>query len=305
MPNIVNVVGGLGNQLFQYAFGQLIQDATGDLTIYDTSDFISYQKHDGLQLENSFDIILPVVDADQKAQIPQFLKMGNSKKFFYYASSSSLGSKIFEFAGIRTDHKPINYLSLSNRCKYYLGYWQNVAYDHALDALRAKLKFKTSVYEIANRELEKHNANQTETVAVHIRQGDYLTLKNTCHLALPIEQYYLPLMRRLAFELPHARFYIFSDDFEAIKKSAIADMDCVFFDNYPSQSAATDLCIMSTLDHIIMSASSFSWWAAALNNKQGRIYAPHPWVRRKFTEKHHLTAMPMSGWILVNTRHVY
>ena len=58
--NVVNIVGGLGNQLFQYLFGLALEKQSGRPTLYDVSDFAHYKLHGGLAIDRYFALTLSV-----------------------------------------------------------------------------------------------------------------------------------------------------------------------------------------------------------------------------------------------------
>jgi hypothetical protein len=113
------------------------------------------------------------------------------------------------------------------------------------------------------------------SVAVHVRRGDYLVHPafHVCDMA-----YYQESIRKLRSDIPDARFYIFSDDPEWCRgEFREADQEVVDL----GETAANplyDLHLMSLAGHHVIANSTYSWWAAWLGEKPGqRVIMPDRW----------------------------
>lgn len=124
------------------------------------------------------------------------------------------------------------------------------------------------------REAGKDFVNLTNTIAVHVRRGDYLNLQNA-HPVLPLDNYYNAASVSINIERPN--YIIFSDDIEWCKQN-FKHPKCYFVSG---NSDIVDLFLMAQCESHIIANSSFSWWAAwfAKNmfGRKGTVIAPKKW----------------------------
>ena len=115
------------------------------------------------------------------------------------------------------------------------------------------------------------------SIAVHVRRSDKLT--ESVYPVVPLS-FYKNAMEYFRSQYSDCNFYIFSDD-EKWAKTNIRGSDCFHVENEPDAPPAEDLWLMSRCQHNIVPASSFSWWAAWLNeNSRKQIVITHPsyWI---------------------------
>tara|TARA_A100001015_G_scaffold233189_1_gene264282 strand:- start:45 stop:815 length:771 start_codon:yes stop_codon:yes gene_type:complete len=113
------------------------------------------------------------------------------------------------------------------------------------------------------------NLNKKKNVGIHIRRGDYLKLSNTHP---PISKEYIFSSLQL-FEKENFNFLIFSDDIQFVRNEFSGE-NFKFMNNADE---IEDLFALSICDSIIMSNSSFSWWANWLGKKKEKTIAPKNW----------------------------
>jgi hypothetical protein len=141
------------------------------------------------------------------------------------------------------------------------GYWQSEKYfkNYRRDVLRAFSFIWNPLY---------------GTVSVHVRRGDYLTVKRGAMFKHPpvTKEWYERAMKKF----PSYDFLFFSDDIEWCKTTFGWRSDCRFSE---SLDEVGDLEAMSGCEHHICSASTFSWWGAWLNqNWESRVIMPAHWI---------------------------
>lgn len=177
--NVVKLMGGLGNQLYQYAFG-LAQKANGMEVSYDRSWFDN--RINGTHRNYHLD------------------KFGIEVPFNSFLNQQVIHETIYD---------PV-LLEVAN-CNFW-GYWQYVSYyQPILKALQDTLKVKVSFYTTEYKNLLKTAENRVVT-GIHIRRGDYLTTKG--FQVLPVSYYFQALK-----ETNEDLLYIFSDDLPWCKKN--------------------------------------------------------------------------------------
>ena len=292
--DIVNIVGGLGNQLFQYLFGRTLANASGRTMVFDISDFQQYRLHDGLAIEKYFEIELPLVSARQLEQAPWLCRSHPRKRIAARLTSHGLALPIqtdytFDLRRLRVPPRSV---------EYFLGYWQSQAYlaDELLVA-RNSLRFKEEIRLAADRAVDLADITFEGAAAIHLRRGDYVTAPSRApHYALPLG-FYLRAMDIFANERGITKFYVFSDDIEWAKLNFPAQYDLRFIDGSVSDSAGVDMCLMTRFSDMVISNSTFGWWAAALReNENGLVLYPRQWVKPKFANDLTKSAKPIDGW---------
>ena len=123
--------------------------------------------------------------------------------------------------------------------------------------------------------------NSTNSVSVHIRRGDYAIRDTTraFHGLLPLS-YYESSIRKIAETIDKPIFYIFSDDIAWVEKNLQIPYPLQFVHTAEDGYEAVDLKLMSSCKHNIISNSTFSWWAAWLNEHPAKIViAPPHWSK--------------------------
>jgi len=168
------------------------------------------------------------------------------------------------------------------------GYFQSEKYfiDYKEDILK-ELTFKTEILSEAKKIIKSFN-NQ-EIVAVHIRRGDNII--NPVFPLISLEYIQKALNE---FNDKEYNFIIISDDISYCKEIFSEDNNIRFSD---SKNDFVDLCLMSLVDHNIISNSSFSWWGAYLNNNSNKkVIVPSNWFKDKSTNTNDLIP---KEWIII------
>lgn len=263
---IVRIVGGLGNQMFQYAYAKALQQKGYEVRI-DISQFKNYKLHGGYQLhkyqidlkEASF---LQVLFANLR-----FIKPTKEKSLLF-------------------DKK----LLLLQGNKHVKGYFQTEKY---FLNIREQLIHQFTIKEdISNQtsEIAKKIKTQTNTCAVHIRRGDYVSnKKNQAIHGICSLEYYQTAIKLMDEKYKNMHYFIFSDDISWSKEN-LNIKNAIYVDtkSIPHE----DLFLMSLCKHNITANSSFSWWGAWLNQHlEKTVIAPKKWFVSKENE------IACSNWI--------
>lgn len=257
---VINLKGGLGNQLFQYAFVRSLSldldaDIFFDLAHYD-SEYAKSLKHDKYTLHHF--------------RIPEDYQKF-SHEYDLPAPSVNYNELSFnEITGFPSQRN-FNELKLPAR---FDGYWQSEKYFmHHKEIIRDDLQFKAPLKgknkEVAQ-EISDHNS-----VAVHIRRGDYLdyTKFGTCS-----REYYKKSVKFIENHVEDPKFFIFSDDPEWVKENINIDHPHHYVTHNDVTQGHEDMRLMSLCQHFIIANSSFSWWGAWLSNNTDKIVTiPRPW----------------------------
>lgn len=144
-----------------------------------------------------------------------------------------------------------------------------------------------------------------ETVGIHVRRGDYVTISDY-HTNLAVTKYYTLALSRIINLLGYAEIdaVVFSDDIEFCKGYFTEMKSPARFYYAPTTDPVTDLFTLSFADHHIIANSSFGWWAAYLSkNKSGHVISPGnliPWFGPKYDPTVYNTSdLIPSHWIQI------
>lgn len=284
---VVRLRGGLGNQMFQYALGKRIAhefnttlklDLTSLLKTYD-SELVTNRDYqlDIFNLEPSFLI--------QPNLLRQLDKLGLNFVSQFLKGIKLLGIKTYKEKTFTVEDWLIKNAKDNT---LYSGYWQSESYFEAAEnELRKDFEFKESLSQQAQDLYDK--IASVNAVCVHMRRGDYVG--NQAFNGSNLDYFYNAAAHiNRQTERPH--FFVFSDDPEWCKENVKFEQDFTVID-YQTKKVKfkEDLQLMSSCQHFIMSASSFSWWAVWLSNKKGNIViAPEPWFLNSFNDERDLVS---------------
>jgi len=257
---VFQFLGGLGNQMFEYALYYNLQNKGVNCKI-DLSVYEKESTHNGYELERIFKI--------------------NGK----YCSSlekkySKLISKILlVFLGQPYKEKPLQQYLYNPKIEririgFLKGYWQTEKYFLDVEKdIRKKFIFpELNDYKNINvaKEIGTNNS-----ISLHIRRGDYLLGDRDCSLSI---HYYQKAISYINAHIENPYFYVFSDNIEWAKEN-IKNINATYIDWNKKDKSYIDMQLMSMCNHNIIANSSFSWWGAWLNNHKDKIViAPEKWM---------------------------
>lgn len=233
--NIIEICGGLGNQLFQYALGRA-QMENGIRVKYDLSWYKRREKkHPRSYQLDKFHV---------NVKIGSFTASRN-KKFFR--------EKGFDLSLLKKDN-----------CNFK-GYWQYFAYyADILPILKKEFRVKEEFHTKKFLNLKEKVINNNPT-SIHVRRTDYISEKGLCFGYLPFRYYFNAITEKIKGDL-----FIFSDDMQWCKEHFKQDyflqkITFVHLKDY------LDFELMRLCNNNIIANSSFSWWPACLNDNPEKI----------------------------------
>ena len=265
---IVKLMGGLGNQMFQYMFGQYLSKKYNEKIYYDVEFFKHYSESEKLEIRNiellKFNFDIEIVDYKKYP----FLNYNNRKEKFIYLLKGllSLNRNTFNFVSDSKFTLISKVFSIFFRNNYYIGYWQ--AYRYVLDT-----KFKLKENQILINILIKDKILCSNAVSIGIRRGDYVNLKSMiCDV-----DYYKKAINLINKKIDNPVYYIFSDDIEWCRRN-ITFSNKHFFVEANKDTPFENMQLMSLCKHNIISNSTYDWWGAFLNkNKQKIVICSKAW----------------------------
>lgn len=249
---IVLFTAGLGNQIFQYFFCQYLKDKYPKETVYGCYDKAILNNHNGLEIQNVFDVELPPSSTITHAIV-----------------------RIIRAIYKRTGWKWLESHDESQRdTLYYEGYWHNKQlFSDYLSALR----FKANNISVRNQDTLAA-IGASNSVSIHVRRGDYLDpirskdFANSCPIS-----YYEEGMKHALSVFPDAKFFVFSDDIAWVKGN-LAIPNATFIDWNQGKDSFWDMYMMSKCRASIIANSSFSYWGAVLGQKKAFVVKPKKWI---------------------------
>lgn len=272
---IANIIGGLGNQMFQYAAARALSLKYAVPLRLDISGFDGYGLHNGFELYRVFDIDMPLAFAAEIRNVLGWRSPTLVRRVLSRPELKSLRGASFVVEPYF--HYWPGFKSVSPRA-YLQGYWQSEKYfADAIDELRADFAFRQP--------LSEQNAawaaqiGHCNAVSLHVRRGDYVTdaRTNSMHGVCSLE-YYHAAIDHILERMDAPEFFVFSDDIAWVQNNLNIRHPCHYIDHNRGKESYNDMRLMSLCRHHIIANSSFSWWGAWLNAYPGKIVvAPSHW----------------------------
>jgi len=260
--------GGLGNQMFQYVFLKYIE-TFGYKVFVDKSLYNKTKMHNGFILDKVFDSEIQFTEDSIFLLNNKFLK------------------KIYEFGIFKK--KVISEVNYDFKVlkKYseirFIGYWQSEKFiGDIYKNINSFFEFKKRILSLSCLSILV-NIENSNSVAIHIRKGDYSEIKNSKIFGLCSSDYYKKAIIRMHSLLNvELKYYIFSDDLK-YAKSLLGDE--LAYNYVDINNESEELFLMHKCKHQIIANSTFSWWGATLNKNDNKvIICPFPWYDNPKTE---------------------
>ena len=277
------LMGGMGNQMFQYALGRHLAERhkTGlkldlsfllnrlprkdfifrnyDLGIFNVRENFTFLSRFAMKGSPAKNIAFPIARAYLEIRDIFDKEYWMREKQDYFFDASVLESP----DGVYLD-----------------GYWQSYKYFEKIDGiLREEFTFKNKL----NKEgrLMAWKIKDVNSVCVNVRRADYITNHlNSAFFGAISKEYYQKAEEIISSKIDNPHFFIFSDDIDWCRANLKFNRPAVFVGReYASEKWQQYLQLMIMCKHFIISNSTFAWWAAWLSeNKNKIIIAPKNWV---------------------------
>ena len=279
---ISQIIGGLGNQLFQYAAGRCLAIRQQTELALDISGFNAYK--------------LRTFDLEAFEARYRYSTDAENSVYHQRGFAGKLRDRLLPMAWRKVYREPHFHfhprIFKTSSNIYLKGYWQSEKYfSPVASQIREELVMKPSFYEKVA-ELGKTMSSQP-SVSVHVRRGDYTNPEVLRVHGILSPEYYRTAMQSFSDQDPNTVFYFFTDDFQWVKDNLPAE-NAVLVSGVQSQTHFEDFWLMSQCRHNIIANSSFSWWAAWLNNNPGKqVIAPLQWFNEKKADTKDLIP---AGW---------
>ncbi len=297
---IVRLVGGLGNQLFQLSAGLFMRETHSGKILVDTSA-LERVKERGIATPRNFSLaeLFPRIERLNPIEISEISNvivrgaameglsaLGTiiarlSHAIDRFQKTRSAYSEGLGFDILQTSHP-------NSRSIYLSGYWQSLEI-----AEKVKHIMRSEIVMPANTSPQKKDVafllSRPTVAAIHIRRGDFFGRHKAIYGVTDIA-YFMSGINFLKNK-GVSEFFFFSDDREWCQRSFPRDSRYHFLEqnlDYPS----VDFWTMTHASNVVISNSSFSWWAAIMSNAQ-TIIRPKQWTRTDNSER----SIYPSDWI--------
>ncbi len=288
---IGNIIGGLGNQMFQYAAARSLATARKQPLYLDLSDFSGYRLHQGFELAKVFSGTFEAADAQQLEQVLGWRARESLRRMFKRRQMALFRNEHFVVEP-QFDYWP-GFFNVPNDC-YLVGYWQSERYFKPVaEKIRKEFAFKSAP--AGHNEYVAGQIAGCNAVSLHVRRGDYASNARTrmVHGLLPLD-YYRDAASRIAEQVPSPVFFVFSDELDWAREYLKLPFPCRFIGQNQGSESYKDMQLMSLCRHHIIANSSFSWWGAWLNPAADKIVvAPRRW----FADEQDVSDLFPRGWV--------
>jgi hypothetical protein len=266
---IVQLTGGLGNQLFQYAMGSMLASNNQCELKLDLSTFETYEWHEYSLAPFA---IAAKIAGSRECAISKGENLSLLNRILKKLSNNQTNNIVEQ--SLLYDSRYVNFKGSA----YVTGYWQSEKYFKGIEnKIREDLKIR--IEPSASNKVLLDKIRSGNAVSLHIRRGNFVSIDfvNKVHGTCSID-YYQNAVNLISKKISNPVFYIFSDDIPWAKQSLSLNFETVIVDINDAKTDYEDLRLMSTCKHHILANSTFSWWGAWLNpSKEKVVIAPKIW----------------------------
>lgn len=271
---VVQLIGGLGNQMFQYAVGRAISARCKVPLLLDVSGFEKYSLR-------RYELDAMAIDAciATRKELAQYngtaphqnILMRTLDRFNLSRKGQVLAEASYSYdERVVTVDAPV----------YLKGYWQTERYfAHLADDIRREFSLKNGFDSSNEKIAQLIDAAGDNSVSLHIRRGDYVNNPHTAqyHGVCSLD-YYKDAVAHVAGHLAAPHFFVFSDDHTWVIENFNIGHQYTLVDVNGPDRGIWDMALMKRCRHHIIANSSFSWWGAWLNPSQKKIVVtPKHW----------------------------
>lgn len=290
---IIRVMGGLGNQLFQYALYELMKQRGQQVCL----DISHYDIEEGLRDKRELDLLLFENISFEECTLKQKYKYLDERNNFFDLVRRKLQIRYCYATEENAQYMP----EIFDMTEGYLqGYWNSERYSGKIEhLLQKKLRFPRP-----SDERNVHFAKKMQeenSVSVHVRRGDYLEGINVeIFGGICTQQYYRKALEIIEQKIENPTYYLFCEDSEYMQQYAMKD-NVYIIDWNTGRNSIFDMYLMSQCRVNVCANSTFSVWAAKLNKRSDRIRIRPERLDNKVVQgREEVDALLNNQWILID-----
>jgi len=285
---ITKLIGGLGNQMFQYAAGRraaYVNNAELKL------DITGYENQEGMTPRA---YMLHIFNIQENFASESEINKLKKENIFFNKLNKFI--PVFKNSYIKEKHFYFDQDILNIKDNSYLeGYWASEKYFKDIEDIICKEFTLKDKSDVINQKIISR-IKKCDSVSIHIRRGDYVFDEkiNKYHGECNLD-YYLKAIALIAKKVKSPHFFVISDDIKWAKQNLYLKFPCIYVDHNIGKKDYEDMRLMSECKHNIIANSSFSWWGAWLN-KNKVVIAPKRWFTDKSINTEDLIP---NSWIII------
>lgn len=254
---IVNLKGGLGNQMFQYALG----------------------KHIAIKTNTDLRLDLRYLSGNKKSK---FVTNRNYELDIFKLESKKINNvNLAKYKIVNEQHFHFSQDVLNTPDNTIIdGYWQSEKYFKEIEnIIKTDFQFKDELtgkhlnyaYKIAN----------SNSVCLHVRRGYLNNFRERLIHGFLGMKYIESAIDLIKTKVENPEFFVFSDNPDWCEKNIRADLPLHFVEKeLKTENNKVYFQLMTLGKYFIISNSTFSWWGAWLaDNKDKIVIAPKKWFR--------------------------
>jgi Glycosyl transferase family 11 len=293
---IIQLNGGLGNQMFQYAFGIALEYVKNEKVIYDVS-LLKYHPLKKIHTVRDFELDIFSINSEKFVGekiywIDPFVKSKLLQNLYINWLIFRNGlKKVIQ----HVNDKPDDWINKSHN-SYLIGSFQSeIPFINIATEIRSQFVFKEPLPRSFDQLFAKLNSN---SVAIHIRRSDYLKENNLKIHGICGLDYYMRAVKYISEKIKNPVFFVFSDDLAWVKVNlSFLNKYLIYYVDDINSKNSQKLQFMVNCRHFIVANSSFSWWGAWLSTNEKKIVvSPSNWYNDLNLNKASNLIIP-SNWI--------
>jgi len=277
---VVKLFGGLGNQLFQYAFGKKLSLKTNQKLYLEIEHGFKNDPYERSYNLSPFNVQENLLKNDPISRDMDHLSI-DKKHWQGKIKNYLLGLKRSHWQSII--EKNLEYddsIEATKKHSYLDGYWQSEKYfNDVRDEIIQDIQLKAPLQN--ENALISKKMSEVVSVSLHIRRMHGVELPGQHHHKIHGGldfAYYQRAIEMIAAQHPNLELFVFSDDIKWAKENFKSHFPVEFMSQNDDAHNYLDLILMSHCKHQIIANSTFSWWGAWLNqNLEKIVIAPQMW----------------------------
>ena len=265
---VIQLSGGMGNQMFQYALYLQLKALGKKVKIDDRTD---YQRKDRRPLR--LDIF--GIDYERPTELEMLCLTDSFLDFASKVRRKITGRQTAEY--IEKNQLFDSHILEMDRA-YLVGCWQSEKYfEKVKEEVKKAYTFQKVELSDKMKEYEKE-IKDSDSVCIHIRRGDYLQASEV-YGGICTPEYYKSAIKKMERWYPNCHFFVFTNDVPWVKQNYKQD-NLTIIEGNDEDRGYIDLYLMTQCKHFILANSSFSWWGCYLSSSQEKkVIAPKQWFR--------------------------
>ena len=274
---VINLMGGLGNQMFQYALGRQLSLLNQTELLLDCN----FLNTAGAHIKRDYELdIFPIKARIATAkELKPYQRLQHNRLFRLLRRKAP--TLLTHHLIAEKTHAFDPEVLTSPDHSWLTGFWQTENYFIQIEeVIRSDFEFLPPLSELNKTLAEK--ICSCESLSIHIRRGDYTQPKTLEFHGLCSPEYYYKAVDVISRRTRIEQLFIFSDDPQWVTENLKFDFPATYISHNTGKNSFEDMRLMSLCKHNIIANSSFSWWGAWLNaNKKKIVIAPKTWIANK------------------------